>query len=67
MIAAFGLGLAAVLVGSGLILVSARTTLERSRVAATGRPARWAPVASAAVVTALGVSTAVSGLAHLTP
>ncbi|MEV4508492.1 hypothetical protein AB0K00_05995 [Dactylosporangium sp. NPDC049525] len=66
MIAAFSAGLAAVLVGSGLLLVSARTTLERFRGRATGRLARWVPAVSAAVVTALGVTMAVTGMAHLT-
>lgn len=66
MIAAFSFGLAAVLVGLGLLLVSARTTLERFRGLAGGRLAGWVPAVSAAVVTVLGLSMAVTGLTHFT-
>ncbi|GAB3850415.1 hypothetical protein ACFPIJ_25675 [Dactylosporangium cerinum] len=62
MILAFSLGLAAVLVALGLILVRARTTLHRFR----GRPLRWLPVVSAAVVAGLGLMMAATGMAHLT-
>ncbi len=66
MIVAFSVGLATVLVGLGLILVSARAALDRFR-----RPGRspiiaWLPVFSAAVVTILGLTMAINGVTGFT-
>lgn len=66
MIFAFSVGLAGVLVGLGLILVSARAGLERLRRPAQSPLIRWLPVTSAAVVSVLGLTIAVSGVGALT-
>lgn len=65
MIVSFSVGLAGVLVGLGLILVSARTGLERFRRPGSSPVLRWLPVVSAAVVTALGLTVAVNGVGGL--
>ena len=65
MIAAFGVGLAAVLVGLGLALVTAAPTLSRIG----GRRPGWLttrlPLLSAVVVTALGCAMTVNGVSTL--
>lgn len=62
MIVAFSVGLAGVLVGLGLILVSARTRLERFRRPGHSPMVHWLPVLSAAVVTVLGLTIAINGI-----
>ncbi|MFC8513876.1 nickel/cobalt transporter [Streptomyces sp. NPDC057257] len=66
MIVAFSVGLAGVLVGLGLILVSARTSLAGLRRRESGRLVQWLPVASAIVVTVLGLVITVDGVGGLT-
>ncbi|MCX5087907.1 hypothetical protein OOK36_03155 [Streptomyces sp. NBC_00365] len=66
MIVAFSVGLAGVLVGLGLILVSARAGLERFRRPRRGPMTRWLPAVSAGVVTVLGLTIAVNGVGGLT-
>jgi nickel/cobalt exporter len=65
MIIAFSVGLAGVLVGLGLILVHARTGLERFRRPGSSPVMRWLPTVSAGVVTVLGLAIAVSGAGGL--
>lgn len=65
MIVAFSTGLGAVLVALGLILVSARTTLERFRRPRDSPLVQWLPVVSAAVVTVLGLAMAAGGASGL--
>ncbi|GII00077.1 hypothetical protein [Planobispora takensis] len=65
MVVAFSAGLAAVLIGLGLILVSGRTALRRFRRPGTGPLVVWLPVVSAAVVTVLGLAMALSGASAL--
>jgi ABC-type nickel/cobalt efflux system permease component RcnA len=62
MIVAFSVGL----VGPGLILVSARTGLERFRRPRRGPMMRWLPAVFAGVVTVLGLTIAVNGVGGLT-
>ncbi|NNN31348.1 hypothetical protein HLK59_13410 [Streptomyces sp. S3(2020)] len=66
MIFAFSIGLAAVLVGLGLILVSARSGLERFRQPVQSPLMQWLPATSALVVSVLGLTIAVSGVGALT-
>ncbi|SHN34541.1 nickel/cobalt transporter [Cryptosporangium aurantiacum] len=61
MIVAFSVGLAAVLVGLGLALVTARSAVTRFR----PRGLSWLPVVSAVVVTALGAAMVIRGVAAL--
>ncbi|MEU0426190.1 hypothetical protein ABZ235_21775 [Streptomyces canus] len=66
MIVAFSVGLAGVLVGLGLILVSARTKLAGFQRPTRWSPLiRWVPMISAAVVTILGVTITTSGVSEL--
>ncbi|MGW0653885.1 nickel/cobalt transporter [Streptomyces umbrinus] len=66
MIVAFSVGLAGVLVGLGLILVSARTRLESFQRPDRWSPLiRWLPMVSAAVVTILGLTITISGVSGL--
>ncbi|MGI5458765.1 nickel/cobalt transporter [Streptomyces sp. CA-249302] len=65
MIVAFSIGLAGVLVGLGLILVSARTSLTGLRQRGSGRLTHWLPVASAIVVTTLGLIITLEGVSGL--
>ncbi|MFE9686678.1 nickel/cobalt transporter [Streptomyces sp. NPDC006285] len=65
MIVSFSVGLAGVLVGLGLLLVSTRTKLERFRRPGDGLLLRWLPMVSAAIVTILGLTIAMSGVAGL--
>ncbi len=61
LIVAFSIGLAAVLIGIGILLVRSRSLVER----VGGIGSRWSsavPLASAVLVTALGVGITVSGL-----
>ena len=61
LIVAFSFGLAAVLIAIGILLVRSRSLLERFG----GWGSRWSsavPLASAVLVTALGVGITVSGL-----
>lgn len=62
MIVAFSIGLAAVLVGLGLILVTARGAIQRVRPAGDSVLLTRLPLASAAVVVILGVAMTVTGL-----
>src|SRR4051812_17048630 len=66
MVLAFSVGLATVLVGLGLLLVTATPVLSRC----TGHRFRWVsarlPLLSAIVVAILGVVMTVSGLSSLT-
>ncbi|MGI5290569.1 nickel/cobalt transporter [Nonomuraea polychroma] len=66
MIVAFSAGLASVLVGLGLILVSARATLDRFRRPGHSPLIAWLPVFSAAVVTVLGLVMTINGVTGLT-
>lgn len=62
LIVAFSVGLAAVLIGLGILLVRARTLVER----VGGLGGRWSaalPLASALIVTALGLGIVYGGLA----
>ena len=62
LVVAFSVGLAAVLVAIGLLMVHARRLLGRVR--GDGPLAtRWLPLASSAVITVLGVLIAVQALA----
>ncbi|WP_322749860.1 MULTISPECIES: nickel/cobalt transporter [unclassified Frankia] len=65
MVVAFSVGLAAVLVGLGLILVSARATLDRFRRPGSRPLIAWLPVLSAAVVTVLGLTMTFNGVTGL--
>lgn len=66
MIVAFSVGLAGVLVGLGLILVSARTRLEGFQRPDRWSPLiRWLPMVSAAVVTILGLTITIRGVSGL--
>lgn len=62
LIVIFSLGLAAVLVGLGVLVVRARSWVERFD--AHGRVARFAPIASAALVTLLGAALTAESLLH---
>ncbi|WP_123982764.1 hypothetical protein [Streptomyces sp. Ag109_O5-1] len=66
MIVAFSIGLPGVLVGLGLILVSARTSLAGLRQRGGDRLMPWLPVASVAVVAVLGLMITVVGVGGLT-
>jgi len=55
LLVAFSLGLAAVLMGIGMIVLYAKHLLPDSRSTAANPAVRWIPVASAAIVTCLGV------------
>ena len=63
---AFGLGMAAVLVGVGLALVHARKLVERLPVARTMRFGQRLPVLTAAVVLLAGLLIASQGLLAIT-
>lgn len=65
MIVCFSVGLAGVLVGLGLILVSARTKLERFQRSGESPLVKWLPIVSAAVVTILGSTLAAGGATAL--
>lgn len=68
LVLSFGLGLAAVLIFIGVVLVSARGALERSRLAGfTSNPlwTRWVPIASAVVVLVIGGVMTVTALGAL--
>jgi ABC-type nickel/cobalt efflux system permease component RcnA len=62
LIVAFSVGLAAVLVGIGLLLVSARGFFARRLHFGSTLAARLVPVASALVITLLGVAMTVQAL-----
>lgn len=61
LIVAFSLGLAAVLIAIGILLVRCKSRLDR-----LGKPGstwhRWLPLVSAIIVTMLGVGIALKGL-----
>jgi nickel/cobalt transporter (NicO) family protein len=63
LILAFSTGLAAVLTAIGLVLVYARGLFERLPL--DGRFARWAPVASALVISLAGVAVVVDALGRI--
>jgi nickel/cobalt exporter len=63
LIAAFSLGLAAVLTGIGLLMVSARGLLDRVPGLSDGRWSERLALASATVVSALGIGIALQSLA----
>jgi nickel/cobalt transporter (NicO) family protein len=63
LVAAFSVGLAAVLTGIGLVLVHARTLFERLPL--DGRVARAVPVASALLVSLVGLGLVVEAVARL--
>jgi ABC-type nickel/cobalt efflux system permease component RcnA len=65
MIVAFGAGLAAVLVGLGLILVTARDSLTGLRPARDSALLARLPLVSAAVVVLLGAAMTASGVASV--
>lgn len=65
MIVSFSAGLAGVLVGLGLVLVSARAKVERFRASGDSPLVQWLPVVSAAVVATLGLTIAVGGVTGL--
>ncbi|GAT69818.1 putative high-affinity nickel transporter [Planomonospora sphaerica] len=65
MVIAFSVGLAAVLIGLGLILVSGRTALRRFQHPGTGSLIARLPVLSAAVVVVLGVVMTLNGVSAL--
>ena len=60
LLAAFSVGLAAVLVGIGLLVVQARPLVEG--LGGEGRWVRRLPVLSAAIITVVGLAMAVRGL-----
>ena len=62
LVVAFSVGLAAVLVAIGVLMVHARRLLGRVR-ADGPLTTRWLPLASSAVITVLGVLIAVQALA----
>jgi nickel/cobalt exporter len=64
---AFGLGMAAVLVGVGLAFVYARRLVERTRFAMPLQIGRWLPIGTAAVVLVAGVLIAGQGFTALKP
>ncbi|MGW0943276.1 HoxN/HupN/NixA family nickel/cobalt transporter [Streptomyces sp. NPDC002623] len=66
MVVAFSIGLAAVLVGLGLVLVSARSALDRFRHPGISPLVARLPLVSAAVVTALALTMTANGLTALT-
>ncbi len=66
LIIAFSAGLAAVLVGIGLILVRSRSLTRRLNWT-NGRAGRWLPLLSALLVTTLGVGIVTRGIASLAP
>jgi ABC-type nickel/cobalt efflux system permease component RcnA len=66
MIVCFSMGLAGVLVGLGLLLVSARAKLERFQRSGESPLVQWLPIVSAAVVTILGLTLAAGGATGLT-
>ena len=66
MIVAFSVGLAAVLVALGLLLVTAAPALNRITDRRAGWVTRRLPLVSAVVVTVLGAVMSVSGLSGLT-
>jgi nickel/cobalt exporter len=63
LIVAFSVGLAAVLTGIGIVLVYARGVVERLPL--DGRFARYAPVASAVVISLVGIAVVVEALAQM--
>ncbi|MFF4250687.1 hypothetical protein ACFY1L_05700 [Streptomyces sp. NPDC001663] len=65
MVVAFSIGLAAVLVGLGLILVSVGSTLDRFRRPGISPLVARLPLVSAAVVTVLALTMTVNGLTAL--
>ncbi|GAA3152793.1 hypothetical protein GCM10010466_49740 [Planomonospora alba] len=65
MVIAFSVGLAAVLIGLGLILVSGRTALRRFQRPGTGSLIARLPVLSAAVVVVLGLAMTLNGVSAL--
>jgi nickel/cobalt exporter len=62
---AFGLGMAAVLVGVGLAFVYARRLVERTRFAMPLQVGKWLPVGTAVVVLVAGVLITGQGIAGL--
>lgn len=64
-IVAFSVGLAAVLVGLGLVLVTARPSLSRIGGRRLGRVAAQVPLLSADVVAALGAAMTVTGVSGI--
>ncbi|MEE1765131.1 HoxN/HupN/NixA family nickel/cobalt transporter [Streptomyces sp. SP18BB07] len=66
MVVAFSIGLAAVLVGLGLVLVSTRSTLDRFRRPGNSALVARLPLVSAAVVTVLALTMTVNGITGLT-
>jgi ABC-type nickel/cobalt efflux system permease component RcnA len=63
LVAAFSAGLAASLMGVGLVALRARTAVSRRL---TSRRAQWIPIASAAVIVGFGVFFAAQGIHALT-
>jgi ABC-type nickel/cobalt efflux system permease component RcnA len=63
LIVAFSIGLAAVLTGIGIVLVYARGLVDRLPL--DGRFARYAPVASAVVISLAGIAVVVEALAQM--
>ena len=65
LVISFSIGLAAVLIAIGIVLVSARGALERSRASSFTQSSfwtRWVPLASAAAVVTIGLVMAVTAL-----
>ncbi|HST04147.1 MAG TPA: hypothetical protein VLQ48_05365 [Chloroflexia bacterium] len=65
LVISFSIGLAAVLIAIGVVLVSARGALERSRAASFTQSSfwtRWVPLASAAAVVTIGLVMALTAL-----
>jgi ABC-type nickel/cobalt efflux system permease component RcnA len=63
LVAAFSIGLAAVLTTIGLVLVHARALFDRLPV--DGRVARFAPVASAAIISLAGLAILVEAMMRI--
>jgi ABC-type nickel/cobalt efflux system permease component RcnA len=61
LVIAFSLGLAAVLIALGIVLVRSKGLIERAG-GLDARWQRWLPLASAVVVTALGIGLVVKGV-----
>jgi ABC-type nickel/cobalt efflux system permease component RcnA len=62
LIVAFSIGLAAVLIGMGLVAVYAGRLVSQSRAADSPLIQRWLPLSSAAMITVLGCMIVVRGL-----
>ncbi len=62
---AFGVGMATVLVGVGVLLVRARTVVERLPSASVGRVLTYAPLITAVVFVIIGISLSIQGGSQL--